>query len=200
MNDLWAAPDPKWSAPSEQQRQDAPPFLFANYDALYVPPPGAVGLDYDKPISSGNMALRMALSALLGLAVGALGVAIHRTLWEIDFVQVTNFPGGLAIGLVLVVSTALLCRALGGMPTFIAGGVALMAAVWILSLPGAGGDVLVADPSSDIPVAWAGAAWSFGSAIAWVLIACLPRRWFARVPPPQATLAPPVDPFRIGAI
>ena len=116
---------------------------------------------------------RMLLAAALGVAVAALGTATHRTLWS-------GLPVGLVIALALTVSTALLCRAWSGLATLAAAGIGWLLAVQVMSVPGAGGDVLVTDPGALIPVAWASVAWTWGGILLIGVVAFLPARWFAR--------------------
>jgi hypothetical protein len=113
------------------------------------------------------------IALVLGVALGALGTATHRTLWH-------DLPVGLVVALALTASTALLCRAWAGMPALLAAGVGWVAAVQALSLRGSGGDVLVTDPSAPLPWPWAGVVWTYGGVLLFGVVAFLPRHWFTR--------------------
>ncbi|QAY70320.1 hypothetical protein [Xylanimonas protaetiae] len=126
-----------------------------------------------EPAGAGRTAWRVVLAVALGVAVAALGTATHRTLWN-------DLPVGLVIALALTTSTALLCRAWSGLTTLAAAAAGWVVTAWLASLPGAGGDVLVADPGAAIPVAWASIAWTWGGILLIGVVAFLPRRWFER--------------------
>lgn len=115
----------------------------------------------------------MVLALALGVALGALGTATHRTLWH-------GLPVGLLVALALTASTALLCRAWAGLGTLAAAAVGWLVAVQVLSMQGPGGDVLVTHPAESIPSAWAGIAWTYGGVLLFGVVAFLPGRWFAR--------------------
>lgn len=146
---------------------------------------GAVGLAEEvdaSPRLRGGVA-RIVFALLLGLVVGAVGTAIHRTLFD-------GFPLGLVLALALTLSFALTFRAWAGWPALIAMGLGWLIAVHGLSLLGPGGDVLVIDPSAPVPFPSASVIWSYAGIALIVATALLPRRWFAResAPDESATL------------
>lgn len=117
--------------------------------------------------------LRVLLAVALGVAAAALGTATHRTIWN-------DLPVGLLIALALTASTALVCRAWAGLATLAAAGVGWVVAVQVMTVEGAGGDVLIVDPGQAIPFAWASVAWAWGGILLIGVVAFLPARWFAR--------------------
>lgn len=96
--------------------------------------------------------------------VGVVGTGVHRA----------QPPWGLLLALLCVLSAGVLARAWTGRAGLLAVGLGVFAAVSLLGGPGPGGDVLVALQ----PV---GIAWYVGALVV-VVVAFLPRRWFADTP------------------
>ena len=113
---------------------------------------------------------RALLAVVLGLVMGVLGTAAHRTTW-------LDLPVGIILALALTLSTAVLCRAWSGLGGMLAAGGGWLVAVQVLSLSGPGGDVLV-------PAEAVGMAWSYGGLAVFVVAAFLPRSWFTDPPTP----------------
>lgn len=109
---------------------------------------------------------------LTGLALGAVGTAIHRSI-------IRDWPLGLLLALALTVTVALAMRAGGGGFALLAFGLGWTAAVQLMSLVSLGGDVLVLDPSAAIPYSYASLIWSYLGMVLIALTALLPRSWFA---------------------
>jgi hypothetical protein len=104
------------------------------------------------------------LSALLGIVVATVGTGIHRV----------SPPWGIALAMIIVLSTAVMVRAWARAPGVIALGVAVALTVVTMSRLGPGGDVLVTTEA-------VGYAW-LGSIMAVAAVAVLPRRWFSDDP------------------
>jgi hypothetical protein len=115
--------------------------------------------------------VRIAASFLLGIFIGALGTASHRSF-------LYAIPMGLVLGLIMTASLALMCRAWVGRAALAAAGVGWLIAVQILSLQGAGGDILVLDPSAQVPWSWAGVIFSYGGLVLFGAVALCPSGWF----------------------
>jgi hypothetical protein len=139
---------------------------------------------------------RIIAALLLGLLIGAVGTAIHRTTlatglgfeqlpfpptyWGATFAEYLMFlPLGLLFALLLTASAALLMRSWVRLPSLAAFAVGWVVAVELLSLVGPGGDVLVLDPSANVPVRHAGVLWTYLGIGVIVLTMLLPRRWFS---------------------
>lgn len=120
------------------------------------------------------------LSLLLGLIVGALGTAIHRTFWSALVDGGSFFPIGLVLGLALTASVALFLRSWRGILALLAFAIGWIVASQTLSLTGPGGDVIVVDPTAPVPVPFAGLIWDYVGIALMVIVALLPRRWFRR--------------------
>ncbi len=118
------------------------------------------------PILSSRLLARAAGALVLGVAVGALGTALHRA----------SAPWGLVLCLALVASAAVLVRAWSGGVTLVGLAVGVLVSVQVLAGRGPGGDVLV--PASDA-LGW---LWAIGAVVVLVVVAMLPRSWFADVP------------------
>jgi hypothetical protein len=127
----------------------------------------------DRPLSTARRALYTAGAFVIGGGVALLGTATQRTI-------IAGLPVGLALAFALTLAAAVMCRAWSGYPALVAAAIGWGVAAQIMTLPGSGGDVLVTDPSADIPFAWSGIAWTYGGLAAFVIVALLPRRWFAR--------------------
>ncbi|MCK0116869.1 DUF6113 family protein [Isoptericola sp. S6320L] len=112
-----------------------------------------------------TLALRGVLALLLGAAVGVIGTVSHRSEWA-------GLPTGLALALLLTLSTAVLCRAWSGTVTLLTAGAGWLVAVQVLSSTGPGGDVLV-------PAQVVGYVWTYGGLLLFAVAAFLPRRWFS---------------------
>ena len=114
---------------------------------------------------------RVAGSLVLGAVVGALGTVEHRS----------APPWGLVLVLLLVLAGAVTVRAWGGFVALLAYAVAWGAVVFVLSMRGPGGDVLI--PGGAVSWTILGQIWILG---AWVPIAAsafLPSRWFLETRP-----------------
>lgn len=103
-------------------------------------------------------------SAVLGVIVGVVGTGVHRL----------NPPSGLVLALGVVASAGVLVRAWAGTRGMLALGLALLATVGSMALPGPGGDVLVA--AQPVGYVWC------GGALVVALVGLLPRRWFSDRP------------------
>jgi|GEM_PF-3172262 len=110
---------------------------------------------------------------LAGLLVGAIGTAIHRSIFG-------GVPVGLIVAILFTICVALLIRALGGLPALAAFAVGWLVAVHGMSLLGPGGDVIVIDPAAPVQVAQAGVIWTYLGTLLLLATLFLPRRWFAR--------------------
>lgn len=107
---------------------------------------------------------RWAGAVLLGAVVGVVGTGVHRMMR----------PWGLVMALVVVALVGVVGRAWAGWPGVLAAGLGVATAVGVLGAQGPGGDVLVA---ADV---W-GYVW-YAGALAVLVAAVLPRRWFAAEP------------------
>ncbi|QTE28821.1 hypothetical protein [Pengzhenrongella sicca] len=125
-------------------------------------------------VLSARGALLPSLGSLgIGLLIGAAGTAAHRA-----------YQPWAVIGcLALVLASAVLARAWGGMLALLAYGVGWVAVVQVLSLTGPGGDVLI--PAGQV----IGYGWLVGGMLAIAVAAFCPRRWFSdEVPAPTPAL------------
>lgn len=118
------------------------------------------------PIITPRLLARAAGAFVLGVAVGAVGTALHRA----------SAPWGLVLCLALVASATVLARAWSGAVAVVGLAVGVLASVQVLAGRGPGGDVLV--PASDA-LGW---VWAIGAVAVVVVVAVLPRSWFADVP------------------
>lgn len=112
-----------------------------------------------------TLVVRGVLALLLGAIVGVIGTVSHRGEWA-------GLPTGLALALLLTLSTAVLCRAWSGTVTLLTAGAGWLVAVQLLSASGPGGDVLV-------PAQAVGYLWTYGGLLIFAVAAFLPRWWFA---------------------
>jgi hypothetical protein len=158
-------------SPSSQDSpdQDSPDQDSPGQDSPTEPdelrPPGAP--------SAARRVIYPVLALLVGAVVAALGTATQRTIWS-------GLPLGLVIALALTASAAVMCRAWSGHLALAAAAVGWVVMVQLMALPGSGGDVLITDPAAAIRFPWSGLAWSYAGAALFVVVALLPRRWFAR--------------------
>lgn len=111
---------------------------------------------------------RTLASVALGVVAGVLGTVTHRTTWY-------DLPVGLAVGMALTVSVAVVCRAWSGFGALLACGAGWLVAVQVLAVTGPGGDVLV-------PAQPVGLWWTYGGLVVLVVAAFLPRSWFTDRP------------------
>ncbi len=105
---------------------------------------------------------RIASCLLLGIAVGAVGTVMHRSM----------SPWGVVLGLVVVLSAGVFARSWEGWAgslAFAAGWFATVLAMWQV---GPGGDILVPELGG-----W-GNIWILGGAVALALPVVAPSRWF----------------------
>ena len=124
-------------------------------------------------LSKAATVVAIVLALVLGAVLAALGTATHRTI-------ISGFPVGLVLALAMTLAGALLARAWRGMLTLAMMAAGWLVAVQVLSLTGSGGDVLLADPSAGLPLAWLSVAFSWGGLAVIGAVAFLPRRWFDR--------------------
>lgn len=122
---------------------------------------------------------RWAGAVLLGVVAGVVGTGVHRM----------ARPWGLVMALVLVALVGVVGRAWAGWGGVLAAGLGVATAVGVLGAQGPGGDVLVA---ADV---W-GYVW-YAGALAVLVAAVLPRRWFAAEPRTRPTA--PSGPSTPGA-
>jgi hypothetical protein len=111
---------------------------------------------------------------LLGALIGAVGTVVHRS----------TRPWGLVLALLLVVAAAVAVRAWSGAVALLGLVVGLFAVVQVLASTGPGGDVMM--PASDA-YGW---LWAGGAVLLPVVVAALPRSWFAEIPLRRGTPTP----------
>jgi hypothetical protein len=115
-------------------------------------------------------------SVVLGVAVGAVGTVMHRSMR----------PWGVVLCLVLVAAAALTARAWGGLRAWLGYALAATATAWVLSTQGPGGDVLV--PAHQA-IGW---VWLLGVPVVSLIVAALPKALFDDRPrPPRGGAATP---------
>lgn len=138
--------------------------------------PGSTAQDFElteRRRPRGNVS-RIVGGLALGLLIGAVGTAIHRTI-------ASGVPIGLVLGLVLTMAAALLLRAWGGVPALLSYALGWVISMEALSLYGPGGDIIVLDPSANVPIPQAGIIWNYLGIALLVTAFLLPKRWFQRI-------------------
>lgn len=118
------------------------------------------------PTLSLPLVLRALGAVLLGVAVGAVGTVLHRSIR----------PWGVVLCLLLVLAAAVAARAWAGWVASVGLLVGLFVTVQVLSGRGPGGDVLV---PADGAIGW---VWAVGALLVALGVALAPRAWFAEVP------------------
>lgn len=121
--------------------------------------------------------LRCLLGLPIGLAVGVLGTLVQRS------GAAQGLPWGMVLAYLLVVLAAWWVRCDSGTMGLALHLVASTVAVWLLSMRGPGGDVLM--PYASFPAFFAKYAvflWMGGLVLIQTLAICLPASWFADGP------------------
>lgn len=120
---------------------------------------------------------RCLLGLPIGLAVGVLGTLVQRS------GAAQGLPWGMVLAYLLVALTAWWVRCDSGTMGLALHLVASTVAVWLLSMRGPGGDVLM--PYASFPAFFAKYAvflWMGGLVLIQTLAICLPASWFADGP------------------
>ena len=145
-------------------------------------PPGLVAPPRFTPAPRARTSwVRVVLSGLLGVLVGAVGTFMFAALLPSGVTDhvgaAASWPVGLALTLALSVTAAILARAWGGYGAYTAYAVGWLVVVIVLSgIHGPGGDVVAGAHQR-----WAN-LWMYGGFLLVAASAFAPRGWFSDVP------------------
>lgn len=149
-------------------------------------PPAGTGRPVDGPRSTSAPAartswVRVVLSGLLGVLVGAVGTFMFAGLLPSSVTDhvgaAASWPVGLVLTLALSVTAAVLARAWGGYGAYAAYAVGWLVVVIVLTgMHGPGGDVLAGAHQR-----WAN-LWMYGGFLLVAASAFAPRGWFSDTP------------------
>ena len=117
--------------------------------------------------------MQILLGCLVAGLVAVLGTVSHRSF-------IGPFPAGVVLALAMTLSMAVWVRGMAGYKALIAAAVVWVLCVQVLSMEGAGGDVLLVSMSTPVAWPWLGYLWTYVGVVLFAVAAFLPSRWLRR--------------------